>query len=119
MVANQLRTVFTEIAAAVEVWVVASKYEDEGESPDEGAELPAELPFREAGATRRGPDEARAEVRDRETYYAELRYAVHRQSRSVASALDRADASARSDEGNRDDNWTRDEMATRAADTWT
>ena len=98
---------------------MASNYPDEGRpTGDAGGDRPP-LPYRTAGASRPAHTEARAELRDRETYYAELRYAVHRQSRSVASALDRADASARSDEGNRDDNWTRDEMATRAADTWT
>ncbi len=68
-----------------EVWVVASRYEDEGQSPYEGADLP----FRETGAGRPGPTtptEARAEVRDRETYYAELRFAVHCQSRSIPAA---------------------------------
>ena len=101
---------------------MASMYEDDGQSPDEGTGSSERLPYRGTGADRQAPIEARAEVRDRETYYAELRYAVDRQSRSVASApyvYDGADASARSDEGNRDDNWTRDEMATRAADTWT
>jgi hypothetical protein len=108
----QARTVF-------EVCAVASNYPDEGRpTGDAGGDRPP-LPYRTAGASRPAHTEARAELRDRETYYAELRYAVHRQSRSVASAPDRADASARSDEGNRDDNWTRDEMATRAADTWT
>jgi len=89
---------------------------------DSAEVLPRNRLFGRGGADRQAPIEARAEVRDRETYYAELRYAVDRQSRSVASApdvYDGTDASARSDEGNRDDNWTRDEMATRAADTWT
>ena len=102
-----------------EVCVVASNYPDEGRpTGDAGGDRPP-LPYRTAGASRPAHTEARAELRDRETYYAELRHAVHRQSRSVASAPDRAEAAARSDEGNRDDNWTRDEMATRAADTWT
>jgi hypothetical protein len=102
MVAEQLRTVFhkmlprlravlaggatSQIAVVSEVWVVASRYEDEGQSPDERADSSASLPFRETGAGRPGPmtpTEARAEVRDRETYYAELRLAVHCQSRSI------------------------------------
>ena len=102
MVAKQLRTVFSEmlprpravlaggatsqIRVVFEVWVVASRYEDEGQSPDEATDSPARLPFRETGAGRPGymtPSEARAEVRDRETYYAELRFAVHCQSRSI------------------------------------
>ena len=74
---------------------MASRYEDEGQSPYEGADLP----FRETGPPppRPGPTtptEARAEVRDRETYYAELRFAVHCQSRSIPlprAALDTGD----------------------------
>ena len=65
---------------------MASRYEDEGQSPDEGTDSSSRLPFRETGASRPGPmipAEARAEVRDRETYYAELRFAVHGQSRSI------------------------------------
>jgi hypothetical protein len=120
MVATQLRIVFIKIAAAAaEVWVVASKYEDEGESPDERADLPAELPVRTVGATRRGPDEARAEVRDRETYYAELRFAVHCQSRSVPApraALDDQVADTRERRRN-DESW--DDMTARFGDTWT
>jgi hypothetical protein len=111
--------VFSRIAATVEVWVVASKYEDEGQSPDEGADLPAELPFREAGATRPGPAEARAEVRDRETYYTELRFAVHCQSRSLPApraALDDQDADIRERRPD-DESW--DDMTARFGDTWT
>jgi hypothetical protein len=63
---------------------MASRPEDVGRWPDEGADSGAALPFREIGASRpTHPTEARAEVRDRETYYAELRFAVHSQSRSV------------------------------------
>jgi hypothetical protein len=86
MVAKQLRTVFHQITVVFEVRVVASRYEDEGQSPDERADSSAALPSRETGAGRPDPTtpaEARAEVRDRETYYAELRFAVHRQSRSI------------------------------------
>jgi len=50
--------------------------------------------------------EARAELRDRETYYAELRFAVHCQSRSIPAP--------RATEG---ESW--DEMITRFGDTWT
>ena len=76
----------SQIAAVFEVWAVASRYEDEGRSPDKGTDSCARLPFREAWASRPGSvtsAEARAEVRDRETYYAELRFAVHCQSRSI------------------------------------
>jgi hypothetical protein len=63
---------------------MASRHEDEGRWPDEGADSGAALPFREAGASRPTQRaEARAEVRDRETYYAELRFAVHSQSQSI------------------------------------
>jgi hypothetical protein len=62
---------------------MASRHEDEGRWPDE-ADSRAALPFRETSASRpTHHTEARAEVRDRETYYAELRFAVHGQSRSI------------------------------------
>jgi len=101
-----------------EVWVVASRYEDEGQSPYEGGDLPS----REVGAGRSGPPtpaEARAEVRDRETYYAELRFAVHCQNRSIPlprAALDdqETDTSKRRPD---DESW--DDMTARFGDTWT
>ena len=63
---------------------MAGRHENEGQWPDEGADSGAALPFRETGASRpTHHTEARAEVRDRETYYAELRFAVHSQSRSI------------------------------------
>jgi hypothetical protein len=82
--------------------------------------------------------EARAELRDRETYYAELRFAVHCQSRSAdaipapRTVLDDlgADTWTRADRGNTrpgessdptsgvaDESW--DEMVARFGDTWT
>lgn len=42
------------------------------------------LPSRRSGISRSIRLEARPELRDRETYYGELRYAVHCQSRSIA-----------------------------------
>jgi hypothetical protein len=98
---------------------VASKYEDEGQSPDEQADSGAGLPFRETAAGRPAPAEARAEVRDRETYYAELRFAVHCQSRSIPlprAALDdqEADTPKRRPD---DESW--DDMTARFGDTWT
>ena len=138
MVANQLRTVFdrtlprprpvlaggatSQIRVVLEVWVVASKYDDEGRSPGDGAESYDRLPFRETGADRPGlrtPIEARAEVRDRETYYAELRLAVHSQSRSIPApraALDDQDADTRERRPD-DESW--DDMTSRFGDTWT
>jgi hypothetical protein len=114
MVARKLRSVFDRRS---EVWVVASKYEDEGQSPDEWADSSAKLPFREAAAGRPTPTEARAEVRDRETYYAELRFAVHCQSRSIPlprAAPDDADTPKRRPD---DESW--DDMTSRFGDTWT
>jgi len=104
------------------VWAVASRYEDEGQSPEEGTDSCARLPFRETGAGRPAPTtaaEARAEVRDRETYYAELRFAVHCQSRSIPlprAALDdqEPDTPKRRPE---DESW--DDMTARFGDTWT
>jgi len=135
MVAEQLRTVFhqtlprplavfaggatPQIRVVFEVWVVASMDEDEGQSPDEGVDSSAKLPFREAGASRPAQTEARAELRDRETYYAELRLAVHCQSRSIAlprSALhdQETDTPKRRPD---DESW--DDMTARFGDTWT
>ena len=101
---------------------MASNYEDEGRSPDDGAESYDRLPFREIGGARpvpMTPIEARAEVRDRETYYAELRFAVHCQSRSIPlprAALDNqeSDTSKRRPD---DESW--DDMIARFGDTWT
>jgi hypothetical protein len=99
--------------------VVASRYEDQGQSPDEGPDSEAALPFRERGGGRAVPAEARAEVRDRETYYAELRFAVHCQSRSIPlprAALDdlKTDTPKRRPD---DESW--DDMIARFGDTWT
>jgi hypothetical protein len=100
----------TQIRVVSEVWVVGSKYEDEDQSPDE----PSRLPFREP--SRPAPIEARAEVRDRETYYAELRFAVHCQSRSIPlpRAAPEADTPKRRPD---DESW--DDMTARFGDTWT
>ena len=139
MVANQLRTVFnqtlprpravlaggatSQIRVVFEVWVVASMYEDEGRSPDDGAESYDRLPFRENGAGRPAPMtpiEARAEVRDRETYYAELRFAVHCQSRSIPlprAALDNQETDSLQRRRPDDESW--DDMTARFGDTWT
>jgi hypothetical protein len=136
MVAKQLRTVLD----AFEVCVVASNYPDEGLPANEGGDYPADLPFRAAGSGRPAPTEARAELRDRETYYAELRFAVHCQSRSIPAprvALDSEDATwsdsasakgaqgnsaregrAADDDGTEGESW--DEMIARFGnDTWT
>ena len=131
MVAKQLRTVLD----AFEVCVVASNYPDEGLPANEGGDYPADLPFRTGGSGRPAHTEARAELRDRETYYAELRFAVHCQSRSIpapraalddeessgrmhgASAKSAQDGSARDHGGTEGESW--DEMIARFDDTWT
>lgn len=136
MVAKQLRTVLD----AFEVCVVASNCPDEGLSANEGGDYSPDLPSRTGGTGRPAYTEARAELRDRETYYAELRFAVHCQSRSIPAprvALDNEDAtwsdsaSARGAQGNSaregraaDDDGTEgeswDEMIARFGnDTWT
>ena len=122
---------------------MASNYPAEGRSANEGGDEPPRLPFRAGGSGHPRHTEARAELRDRETYYAELRLAVHCQSRSHA-----ADPSApwmpapRTPlDDRRPDTWTRtadqahtadgvheasrtedeswDEMVARFGDTWT
>src|SRR2546425_410573 len=77
-VSPQIRFVF-------EVCVVASNYPDEGLPANEDGDFRADLPFRAGGSDDPAHTEARAELRDRETYYAELRFAVHCQSRSNPS----------------------------------
>lgn len=138
MVAKQLRTVFyrtlprlravltggatSQITVVFEVWAVASRYEDEGQSPDEGTDSSARLPFRETGASRPGPmtpTEARAEVRDRETYYAELRFAVHCQSRSIPLPRAALDDQETDTPKRRPDDESWDDMIARFGDTWT
>jgi hypothetical protein len=114
---------------------VASNFPDEGLPSNDDGDRPADLPFRTSGVSRPSHTEARAEIRDRETYYAELRFAVHCQSRSIPvprAALDdegasawRHEASAKSAQDNRADvtegtegeSW--DEMIARFDDTWT
>jgi hypothetical protein len=116
---------------------VASSYPDD-RPPNEGGGHPADLPFRTGGHGRPAHTEARAELRDRETYYAELRFAVHCQSRSIPApraALDNEDATwsdraategaqgnsaheaGAADDGTEGESW--DEMIARFGDTWT
>ena len=79
---------------------MASKHPDEGLSASDDGDSAAELLFRTGGTERTTPAEARPELRDRETYYAELRFAVHCQSRSIPG-----------------ESW--DDMIARFDDTWT
>ena len=62
---------------------MASSYPEEGRSASDDGEGRPELPYRAGGSDHPAHTEARAELRDRETYYAELRFAVHCQSRSA------------------------------------
>jgi hypothetical protein len=138
MVAKQFRTVFnkalprpravfaggatSQIRVVFEVRVVASKYDDEGRSPDAGAESYDQLPFRETGVGRPDPKtalEARAEVRDRETYYTELRFAVHCQSRSIPLPRAALDDQETDKPKRRPDDESWDDMTARFGDTWT
>jgi hypothetical protein len=131
MVANQLRTVLDPF----EVCVVASSCPDEALPANEGGDHRVSLPFRSGGTSHPAPTEARAELRDRETYYAELRFAVHCQSRSIpapraalddeefsgwthaASAQSAQENSVREHGGTEGESW--DEMIARFDDTWT
>ena len=114
---------------------MASSYPDEGLPANEGGDHRADPPFRDRGHGQPAHTEARAELRDRETYYAELRFAVHCQSRSLPvprAALDDqgqpASASGKSAQensarrttgagGSEGESW--DEMIARFGDTWT
>jgi hypothetical protein len=79
---------------------VASNYPDDGRPPNEAVDHRADPPVRAGGTSHPAYTEARAELRDRETYYAELRFAVHCQSRSIPG-----------------ESW--DDMIARFDDTWT
>jgi hypothetical protein len=116
---------------------VGSNYPEEGRSASEGGDEPGRLPFRAGGSGHPGHAEARAELRDRETYYTELRLAVHGQSRSHPcgpsvpgipaphTPLDDRGAdtwtrSAHGDhEASRSDDASWDELVARFGDTWT
>jgi hypothetical protein len=126
MVVKQLRTVLDPHPRCV----VASNYPDEGLPANEDGDFRADLPSRLGGTGRPAHTEARAELRDREIYYAELRFAVHCQSRSIPApraALDNEEssigthgASAKSAQENsapEGESW--DDMIARFGDTWT
>ncbi len=93
---------------------MASNYPDEGRSASERGDSWPALPFRTGGTDRPAHTEARAELRDRETYYAELRFAVRCQSGSNPAIP--APRTALDDQG-RDESW--DDMTARFGDTWT
>ena len=114
---------------------MASSCPDEGLPANEGGDHRADLPVRSGGSSYPAHTEARAELRDRETYYAELRFAVHCQSRSIpapraalddeefsgwthaASAQSAQENSVREHGGTEGESW--DEMIARFDDTWT
>jgi hypothetical protein len=62
---------------------MASYHPEDGQSSSDDGETRPKLPFRVPGASHAAHTEARAELRDRETYYIELRLAVRGQSRFV------------------------------------
>ena len=105
---------------------MASDYPDEGRSPSEDADSRPELPSRPAGAHRAAHTEARAEVRDRETYYVELRLAVQGPFPRPRDALEdsgagtwtRADANGGSGTDGKE-GWGDSDMTARIDDTWT
>jgi hypothetical protein len=118
---------------------VASSYPEESRSASDDGEGCRKLPFRAGGgAGHSAHTEARAELRDRATYYEELRFAVHCQSRSTGAipaprtVLDDlgADHRTHADRGNAragespdpasgaaGESW--DEIVARFGDTWT
>src|SRR5271165_4671077 len=141
-ITNGSGTTSHRVRSASEVCVVASNFPDESLPANEDGDFRADLPSRlGGGASRPAHTEARAELRDRETYYAELRFAVHCQSRSIPApraALDHEGseawthgASAKSAQENNSapearaaetgapegESW--DDMITRFDDTWT
>jgi hypothetical protein len=98
---------------------VASNYSGESRPANEDGESRPELPFRTGSSDYSAHTEARAELRDRETYYAELRFAVHCQSRSIP-----VPRLALEDEGpdiwpGRSEAEVWDEIVARFGDTWT
>jgi len=104
---------------------VASNYPDEGRPKGAGSgDEPARLPFCGGGPDQPAYAEARAELRDRETYYAELRFAVHCQSRSIPApraGLDDLESGPWTPRGAADstDGESWDEIVARFGDTWT
>ncbi len=115
---------------------MASNNPDEGLPASEDGDFRADLPSRTGGTSHPAHTEARAELRDRETYYAELRFAVHCQSRSIPApraALDhegcdawthgaseqsaQEESTAPETGGTERESW--DDMIARFGDTWT
>ncbi len=98
---------------------MASNYSGEGQPASGAGDSGAGLPFQTDGTGRTPPAEARPELRNRETYYAELRFAVHCQSRSIPQprpALDDQDTDLTKRRPG-DESW--DDIIARFGDTWT
>ena len=98
---------------------MASKHPDEGLSASDDGDSAAELLFRTGGTERTTPAEARPELRDRETYYTELRFAVHCQSRSIPQPRAALDDQGTDKPKRRPDDESWDDMIARFGDTWT
>ena len=99
--------------------VVARKHPDEGLSASDDGGSGAELPARTGGTERTTPVEARPELRDRETYYGELRFAVHCQSRSIPQPRTAPDGQRTEVTRRRPDDEAWDDLTARLGDTWT
>ena len=98
---------------------MASNYEDGDRPADEGGDFPPDLPSRAGGTSHPAHTEARAELRDRETYYAELRFAVHCQSRSIPQPRTAPDGQRTEVTRRRPDDEAWDDLTARLGDTWT
>ena len=98
---------------------MASNYPDEGLPANEDGDFRADLPSRIGGTGHPAHTEARAELRDRETYYAELRFAVHCQSRSIPLPRAALDDQEPDTPKRRPDDESWDDMTARFGDTWT
>jgi hypothetical protein len=109
---HQIRIVF-------EVCVVDSEYPDESQSATDDGDSGARLPFRTGGSEHHAPVEARPELRDRETYYAELRLAVHCQSRSIPQPRAAPEDQGTNTWPRRPDDESWDDMTAGFGDTWT
>lgn len=91
---------------------MGNNYPDEGRGASDGEGFGAGLPFRAGGPDHPSYTEARAEVRDRETYYTELRFAICGQTGPTP-----APRAALDDLASDAERW--DEIVAHFGDTWT
>jgi hypothetical protein len=98
---------------------LASKHSGGGQPASDAGDSGAGLPFWTDGTERTPPAEARPELRDRETYYAELRFAVHCQSRSIPQPRPALDDQGTDLSKRRPDDESWDDIIARFGDTWT